>query len=76
MHKEEIKKDIITVERPVPPFSLQNKISKINISVPFNEVLRNPEYRGQLSKMINSKDTSDSLNLQDDWPKIMFGPWA
>ena len=26
--------------------------------------------------MINSKETSDSLILQDDIPKIMFGPWA
>ena len=26
--------------------------------------------------MIKSKEASDSLNLQDDHPKIMFGPWA
>ena len=43
---------------------------------PFNEILRIPEYRGQLSNMIKSEETSDTLNLQDDKPKIMFGPWA
>ena len=26
--------------------------------------------------MIKSEETSDTLNLQDDKPKIMFGPWA
>ena len=26
--------------------------------------------------MMKSKETSDTLNLQDDKPKIMFGPWA
>ena len=26
--------------------------------------------------MINSEETSYTLNLQDDKPKIMFGPWA
>jgi hypothetical protein len=50
--------------------------AKINIVVPFNEILRIPKYRGKLSKMIKSKETSDTLNLQDDQPKIMFGPWA
>ena len=64
------------VESPSPPFSLQNEISKIKIYVPFNEILRNPEYMGQMSKMIKFEETSDSLNIQDDHPKIMFGPWA
>ena len=76
MKKEEVKKDLVTVERPSPPFNLQNEIAKIKISVPFNEILRNLEYRGKLSRMIKSKETYDSLNLQDDHPKIMFGPWA
>ena len=35
-----------------------------------------PKYKGQLSHMIKSEETSDTLNLQDDKPKIMFGPWA
>jgi hypothetical protein len=72
LHKEEVKKDLITVERPTPPFSLQIEISKIKIFVPFNERLRNPEYRGQLSKMIKFEESSNSLNLKDDHPKIMF----
>ena len=26
--------------------------------------------------MLESQETSDTLNIQDDRPKIMFGPWA
>ena len=26
--------------------------------------------------MMKSEDISDSVNLRDDKPKIMFGPWA
>lgn len=49
-------------------------MSKIQISIPFNEILRNLEYRGQLSKMIKSEESIDSLNIEDDHLKIMFGP--
>jgi hypothetical protein len=71
--REKIKRDLI--ERSIPPFNLQAEISKINIVVSFNEILRMPKYRGKLSHMIKSEETSDTLNLQDDIPKIMFGPW-
>ena len=74
LQREEIKRDLI--ERSSPPFNLQAEISKVKIVVPFNEIIRIPEYRGQLSHMIKFEETSDMLNLQDDRPKIMFGPWA
>ena len=72
LQKEEIKRDLI--ERYAPPFNLQAKISKVKIVVPFNEIIRIPEYKGQLSHMIKFEEASDTLNLQDDKPKIMFGP--
>ena len=74
LQREEIKRDLI--ERSAPPFNLQVGISKVKIAIPFNEIIRIPLYRGQLSHMIKSEETSDTLNLQDDKPKIMFGPWA
>ena len=40
---EEIKRDPIV--RSTSPFNLQAEISKIKIVVPFNEILRIPEYR-------------------------------
>ena len=63
LHKEEIKKELLIVESPAPHFNMQNEISKIKISVPYNEILRNIEYKGHLSKMIKSEDSSYSLNL-------------
>jgi hypothetical protein len=74
LQKEEIKRDLI--ERSAPPFNLQAEISKVKITVPFNQIIRIPKYRGKLSHMIKSEETSDTLNLQDDKPKIMFGPYA
>jgi hypothetical protein len=42
---------------------MQSEFAKIKIVVPFNEILRNPKYRGKLSKMIKSEETFDTLNL-------------
>ena len=61
LQREEIKRDLI--ERSAPPFNLQAEISKVKIAVPFTEIIRIPEYRGHLSQMIKSKETSDTLNL-------------
>ena len=49
----------------------------MNMSLPFNEICRNFEYRKQLIKMLKSDvatEFSDSVNLQDDSPTILFGP--
>ena len=72
LQKEEIKRDY--VERPTPPCNLQIEISKIKIAVPFTEIIRIPEYKGQLSHMMKSKENFDTMNLQDDKPKIVFRP--
>ena len=61
LQREEIKRDLI--ERFAPPFNLQAEISKVKIVVPFNEIIRIPEYRGQFSHMIKYEETSDTLNL-------------
>ena len=74
LQREEIKRDFI--EKSAPPFNLQAEISKVKIIVPFNEIIMIPEYRGQLSHMIKSEETSDTLNIQANHPKIMFGLWA
>ena len=59
-------------------FNLQNELSKINIFVPFNELLRNTEYRDAISKMVKDQGEgqSDILNLNDDNPAISFGSKA
>jgi hypothetical protein len=47
---------------------------EIKISVPFNELIRNNEYRNPIIKMLKMGQTSDTLNIQDDHPAILFGP--
>jgi hypothetical protein len=49
-------------------------MSKIKIFVPFNEMIKNSEYRNQIIKMLNMEETYDTLNIQDDHPTILFGP--
>jgi ribonuclease HI len=49
-------------------------MAKIKISVPFNELIKNSEYRKQIIKMLKMGQTSCTLNIQDDHPTILFGP--
>ena len=63
------------VDKSKSPFSLENEISKIKISIPFDEILRNDEYRKQIIGMLKYEHVSfDILNLQDDYPTVLFGP--
>ena len=56
-------------------FNLENEISKVKISLPFSELIKNIEYKNQILKMFKSEQiSSDILNLQDDYPTIFFGP--
>jgi hypothetical protein len=53
------------VEKLQPSFNLENEISNINISTPFNELLKNAEYRGKIIKMLKlEEEISDTLNLK------------
>ena len=68
---------MILAERIERPFSFKSEVAKIKISLPFDEIYRNTKYRNQLIKMLKSDDKvifSDSVNLQDDSPTILFGP--
>ena len=49
----------------------------MKLSLSFNEICRNFEYREQLIKMLKSNvvsEISDSINIEDDSPTILFGP--
>ena len=65
----------IDVERVRTGFNLQNELSKLKIYVPFNELLRNNEYRNTITKMVKGQGElqSDILELNDDNPTISFG---
>ena len=68
---------MVSSERAIWPFSFESEVAKIKVSLPFIEICRNSEYREQLSKMIKSNDVSndsDSINIENDNPTILFGP--
>ena len=66
----------IDVEKVNSNFNLQNELSKLKISIPFNELLRNNEYKATITNMVKGQGEfqSDILELTDDNPAISFGP--
>ena len=65
----------VDVERIGSGFNLQNELSKLKISVPFNDLLRNTEYINNITKMVKNQGEwkSDILELNDDNPASSFG---
>ena len=57
---------------------MEAEIAKIKIFVPLTELLKNYEYHSKIATVLKppgeSSVISDSLNLQDDSPTILYGP--
>jgi hypothetical protein len=49
-------------------------MGKIKILVPFNELIKNSEYRNHIINMLKMEQNYDTLNIQDDHQTILFGP--
>jgi hypothetical protein len=62
------------VEKTSSSFNFESDMAKIKIFVPFNELIKNSEYRNHIIKILKMEETSDTLNIQDDHPDILFGP--
>ena len=69
--KETVNKE---VQKTSSSFNFESEMAKIKIFVPFNELIKNSEYRNQIIKMLKMEETYDTLNIQDDHPAILFGP--
>jgi hypothetical protein len=58
-------------------FIFENEIQKINILVPFLELIKIEEFKKYLSKMLQPKaspSTTNSVNLQDEKQTVILGP--
>jgi ribonuclease HI len=64
------------VKKTSSSFNFESDMAKINISIPFNELIKNGEYRNQIIKMLKMEQTSDTLNIKDDHPAILFVPFV
>jgi hypothetical protein len=62
------------VEKTSSYFNFESEMAKIKIFVPFNELIKNRKYRNHIIKMLKTEHASDTLNVQDDHPTILFGP--
>ena len=58
-------KEVVTkeVEKTPSSFDFESEMAKIKISVPFNELIKNSEYRNQIIKMLKMGQTSGTLNI-------------
>ena len=43
---------LVDVEKVVSTFNLQTELSKLKVSIPFNELLRNREYSDKITNMV------------------------
>jgi hypothetical protein len=62
------------VEKTLSSFDFKSEMATIKILVPFNELIRNNEYRNHIINMIKMGQTYDTLNIQDDHLDILFEP--
>lgn len=67
-------KELNLLERFSSSASFETEIAKVNISLPSSKILKISEYRSQIGRILKFEDSSDTVNLQDDKPTIMFGP--
>ena len=57
-------------------FNFENELCKMNIPVPFTELMKNPCYINPVLKMIGATANqipSNTVNLQEDHPRIFIG---
>ena len=64
--KEVKKQGLIDVEKNVSNFNLQTDLSKVKNYIPFNELLRNREYRDNITNMVKSQGGISTRHLRGD----------
>jgi len=81
------KPELMSQGRALTPFSLEGELAKIKIPIPLTELMNKGSYRSQVIKAlaikpdvgtkaltIGSTNHSDTVNLTDDQPKLLFRP--
>ena len=73
--KEPKQKTPMDVDKIYSMFNLQSELAKLKISIPFNELLRNQEYKNTITKMISNQGEThpNILELTDDNRTIVLG---
>ena len=64
----------LNISKSQSTFNLESEIAKIKISVPLSELATQDVYKGQILKALNLGESSETVNLSDDQPALLFGP--
>ena len=68
--------EVEEVNKIVQNFNLKNELGKIKIPMPLTKLMKNLSYKELVLKMIslaNNQPISDTVNLQEENPKIFIG---
>jgi hypothetical protein len=81
------KPELMSESRVPTPFSLEGELAKVKILIPLSELMKKDAYHSQVIKAltiepdigmkaltVGSSNHSDTVNLTDDQPKLLFGP--
>jgi hypothetical protein len=79
--------ELLSQSRTSTPFNLQGELAKVKIPIPLSELMSKNAYRSQVIKALSiepklgmksltvgSANHSDTVNLTDDQPELLFGP--
>jgi hypothetical protein len=79
--------ELLSQSRAPTPFSLEGELAKVKIPIPLSELMSKNAYRSQVIKALSiepdigtkaltvgSMNHSDTVNLTDDQPELLFGP--
>ena len=64
----------LNIPKSQSTFNLESGIEKIKIFVPLSELATQDVYKGQILRELNLGENSDTVNLSDDQPALLFGP--
>ena len=64
----------LNIPKSQSTFNLESEIAKIKIFVPLSELATQDVYKGKILKALNLGENSDTINLSDDQPTLLFGP--
>jgi hypothetical protein len=81
------KSEVQSLNKTTAPFSLEGELAKLKIPIPLSELMNKNAYRSQVIKYLSiepdigtkalnvgSVHHSDTVNLVDDRPELLFGP--
>lgn len=69
------KRDIIQKEvDKSSSLNLETKISKLKVSIPLTELVKNSHYKSDIVKMMKVDPMSNMVNVEDDQPELIFCP--